>query len=178
MTGIQSITYVEGDATVPHAGMQRNKLICHIVNNRGKWGSGFVVPLGEKYPQAQRAYREWATGEFHSSFTAHAYGSLQLGVVQSVIVRTDLMVVNMCAQDGLPTRERPRVVNYDALSKCFDATRRIASYYGASIHMPRIGCGRGGGRWEEVLEVLSVPTVGQFEPDIYVYDPAKGVQVG
>jgi hypothetical protein len=51
----------------------------------------------------------------------------------------------------------------------------VAKQSGATIHMPRIGCGLAGGRWDEVeLIINEVCTV-----DVYVYDlkPTNGFEV-
>jgi len=43
-----SITYLQGDATVPVA--EGMKIICHVCNVAGGWGKGFVVAISKRWP--------------------------------------------------------------------------------------------------------------------------------
>lgn len=173
------VFYEQGDAVHPHAGAQPNRIICHIVNDAGKWGSGFVVPLGEEYPDAEVAYRQWAAKSLRPSFTVGMTGPMQLGHSMSVVVHPHIMILNMCAQKGVRSFPGEKVVDYDALALCMKTARLTALLNGASIHMPRIGTARGGGTWEEVLETFTRHGIDRpNEPDIYVYSPAPGVKIG
>jgi O-acetyl-ADP-ribose deacetylase (regulator of RNase III) len=78
-----------------------------------------------------------------------------------------LWVINMIAQTGYGRSgtaqhrdgadgEAPRPpIRYEALETCLQKVARSAKVLGASIHMPRIGCGLAGGRWEEVEPILT-----------------------
>ncbi|CDL35455.1 hypothetical protein AB6G67_09550 [Enterobacter hormaechei] len=35
--------------------LKKSTVIAHIVNNKGKWGKGFVLSLSNKYPAAKKA---------------------------------------------------------------------------------------------------------------------------
>eukprot|EP00443_Scrippsiella_acuminata_P010239 CAMPEP_0115183520 /NCGR_PEP_ID=MMETSP0270-20121206/8495_1 /TAXON_ID=71861 /ORGANISM="Scrippsiella trochoidea, Strain CCMP3099" /LENGTH=259 /DNA_ID=CAMNT_0002596589 /DNA_START=52 /DNA_END=828 /DNA_ORIENTATION=+ len=54
------LTIVGGDATKPHCG-KGHKVICHICNDMGSWGKGFVMALKETFPKdnLDRYYRRW-----------------------------------------------------------------------------------------------------------------------
>ena len=74
------IKYLIGDATQPtpdvvESGPENGvRLITHICNNQGGWGRGFVVALSKRWPEPERAYRQW--------FRA----GLELGHIQTVKV--------------------------------------------------------------------------------------------
>lgn len=129
------IEYRTGDATIP---VERPVVIAHVVNDEGGWGAGFVVPLGRRYPAAERAYRREVPS---------------LGAVQWVEVEPGAVwVANLCAQRGFATRERPCALDYDALAKCLAALVHVAA--GATVQMPRIGCGLAGGEWSRVEALI------------------------
>ena len=48
------INYVIGDATAPQG--EGNKIICHICNDVGGWGAGFVMALSKKWKQPVEEY--------------------------------------------------------------------------------------------------------------------------
>lgn len=125
------IRYIAGDATEPQA---RPCVIAHVVNDLGAWGAGFVVPLGRKYPAAERAYRNTIP---------------PLGTTQLVTVADGVTVANLCAQRGFPSSERPCALDYAALVLCL---RELPT--DALIQMPRIGCGIAGGSWDRVSDIL------------------------
>lgn len=167
---MQQINYRKGDATCPQG--EGKKVIAHIVNSSGGWGNGFVVDLGKKYPLAEKAYRAWhkAQTEQPDNFL-YDLPDFELGEVQRVIVDEDVMVVNMLAQEGyVHPHTNPVAVRYPELSECLEAAMWTAWEHEASLHMPRIGIGRGGGTWEEVLECFE-KAVSPPEPvDVFVYD--------
>jgi O-acetyl-ADP-ribose deacetylase (regulator of RNase III) len=138
------IEYVKGDATAPIGPKREIKIIAHIVNNAGAWGAGFVIALSNRWDKPEAAYRRWSKGEWA--------GALELGKTQFVPVPGDLVVANMCAQDNRSSINPP--VRYDALTHCMRVVGERARAMNASIHMPRIGCGIGGGRWEEIEPII------------------------
>lgn len=136
---IGKILVVEGDATLPQG--DGPKILAHIVNDARKWGRGFVVPLGKRYPQARESY-------------LHGGPPLVLGSVQFCRIDDQLTIANMCAQHGLRSKSNPRPLDYDALRQCLHLVGKAASARGASVHMPAIGCGLAGGRWHEVRPII------------------------
>lgn len=169
-----ALQYIKGDATrVQISGGLR--LIIHIVNNKNKMGSGFVVPLMKRWPEVKTSYHSWAASE--SNFT--------LGQVQMVPVEDEhgkLYVANMVAQNGFPEYNRPRAVDYEALRECLHQVDEwIQSFIyvkslmwrgknkpNTSIHMPAlIGCGLGGGD-KAVIEKIINDIIGHY--DILAYE--------
>lgn len=155
------INYVIGDATEPVG--DGTKFIVHVCNDIGAWGAGFVMALSNKWPEPESSYRWWATRDLDG----YHYQRFQLGEVQFVRVEYDTYVANMIAQGGVINKDNPTPIRYDALLECLTQVNEVALSIGASIHMPRIGCGLAGGKWEEVEKVIN-----EAMPDleVTVYD--------
>lgn len=151
------INYVIGDATAPQG--EGNKIICHVCNNIGAWGAGFVLALSAKWGFPEQHYR--------------ARQSYPLGHADVLSIDADedgtnvLYVANMIGQhrtkastDGVPP------IRYQAVRDALIKVNRIAKDLNATLHMPRIGCGLAGGEWQEIEQILiDVVTV-----DVTVYD--------
>lgn len=60
-------------------------------------------------------------------------------------------------------------IRYDALEKCLIKLSKQALQLNASVHMPRIGCGLAGGKWEEI-EPLIINYLIKKEIKVFVYD--------
>jgi O-acetyl-ADP-ribose deacetylase (regulator of RNase III) len=167
------INYVIGDATDPQG--DGPKLIAHIVNDQGKWGRGFVVALSRRWAAPEELYRMWCEVPTNLSW-CQGEGLPKLGNVQVVAVDADIAVVNMMAQRGVRhSSSMPRAVDYTALRSCLDKIARHAKESGASIHMPRIGCGLGGGEWTEIEPLIRTSLVDGCGLTVTVYDlPRSG----
>src|SRR4029079_17851749 len=84
-----------------------------------------------------------------------AHNDFGLGAVQLVRVKPDTWVANMVGQHGTRGRSNPRPIRYEALETCLGKVAEETSELGASVHMPRIGCGLAGGKWSEVEPLVS-----------------------
>jgi len=136
------IDYVKGDATAPPG--EGNRIIAHVCNDIGGWGRGFVVALSRRWPEPEQRYREW-----------HRDGAgFELGAVQLVQVEPAIWVANMVAQRGLKATADGPPIRYAAVERCMSGVAEHARQRSASVHMPRIGCGLAGGRWEEIEPIL------------------------
>ncbi|MGY1948482.1 macro domain-containing protein [Nocardia asiatica] len=145
MAAATDIRYTRGDATAPHGA--RPAVIAHIVNDRGAWGRGFVLAVSRRWPEPERAYRAWHRGRESNDFA--------LGALQLVRVEPQLWVANMIGQHGIATRRSARPpIRYDATGRCLEALADHAAAAGASVHLPRIGCGLAGGRWEQIEPLI------------------------
>ena len=151
------IIYFSGDATAPKT--TGNIIIAHICNDLGAWGSGFVLDISAKWKAPEEAYRNW-----------HRSGdNFVLGEIQVVPVAENLSVANMIAQCGLKGADNPRPIRYGAVQSCLQKLAETALASGASIHLPRIGCGRAGGRWDHIEPILNHALIQRGIP-VYVYD--------
>lgn len=149
-----TLKYLIGDATAPN--VPGNKIIAHISNSQGGWGSGFVLAVSKRWKQPEHVYRNNAP-------------NLTLGTVQIVPVEPEITVVNMIAQEGFRSTENQVAVKYIALESCLCLVADLAKATNASVHMPRIGCALGGGSWAVVTQVIT-DTLLDENVSTYVYD--------
>ena len=156
---MKPITYLKGDATSPQA--KGTKLIVHICNDLGGWGKGFVLAISKRWPEPEKKYRTWHRERAKNNFS--------LGAVQIVQVQSDIWVANMVGQRGMKTGSNGPPVRYDAIQKCLSQVAQKAQELNASVHMPRIGCGLAGGKWEKV-EPLILQELSAQGISVHVYD--------
>jgi O-acetyl-ADP-ribose deacetylase (regulator of RNase III) len=139
-----AIRYIKGDATSPQA--KGVKVIAHVCNDLGGWGKGFVLAVSKRWPGPEAAYRAW-----HKDRSKNDFG---LGALQLVRVEPLIWVANMVAQRGMKRGSNGPPIRYDAVRSCLRTLAVEAGKLGASVHMPRIGCGLAGGKWEEVEPII------------------------
>ena len=144
------IEYVRGDATTPLG--KGPKVIAHVCNDLGGWGKGFVLAISRRWPEPETAYRRWQRERAGNDFG--------LGAVQVVQVDRLLWVANMVGQHGIRTGSR-RPVRYEAIDTALDTVAERAVELGASVHMPRIGCGLAGGRWQRIEPLVLARLTGR-----------------
>jgi O-acetyl-ADP-ribose deacetylase (regulator of RNase III) len=151
------IHYVTGDATQP---IVKPAAILHICNNKGAWGAGFVMAVSKRWKLPEQRYGFYAR---------QLNKRLHLGTVQPVTVEPDVVVFNMIAQDGFSSRLNPRPVNYIYTAVCMEKVARWIEAKKAhfTIHMPRIGCGLGGGDWSIIEPLIEDAFVNN---EVFVYD--------
>lgn len=154
-----SITYLRGDATCPQS--KGVKVIGHICNDLGGWGKGFVLAVSKRWPEPEQAYRSW-----HRERAQNDFG---LGAVQVVPVSKYVSVANMIGQRGIKTGSNGPPVRYEATLRCLETLARWACEANASVHLPRIGCGLAGGKWDKIEPLITDTLVAQGLP-VFVYD--------
>lgn len=143
MTG--GIAYVRGDATTPLG--KGPKVIAHVCNDLGGWGKGFVLAVSRRWAEPEAAYRRW-----HRERARNDFG---LGAVQVVQVQRLVWVANMVGQHGIRTGSKGVPVRYEAIGTALGTLAERARELGASVHMPRIGCGLAGGTWARVEPLVA-----------------------
>lgn len=148
-----NLKYIKGDATRPIG--KGNKIICHICNDVGAWGAGFVLAISKRWSEPEEAYRSMSPEE------------RTLCSVMLIPVEDDISVANMIAQHNVrPNENGQPPIRYGAVRACLAAVNDVAFRTNATLHMPRIGSGLAGGSWEEIESIIkSVMSV-----DVYVYD--------
>jgi O-acetyl-ADP-ribose deacetylase (regulator of RNase III) len=154
-----TIRYIKGDAAQPQA--SGNKVIAHVCNDLGGWGKGFVLAISKRWPGPEAEYRAWHGGRSGNDFA--------LGAIQIVQVEPYIWVANMIAQRGMKTGSNGPPIRYEAVRACLGKLTAPAKELGAGIHMPRIGCGLAGGKWEEIEPIILDELVLQGI-DVTVYD--------
>lgn len=154
-----SVTYVTGDATHPQgSGM---KIIVHLCGDVGGWEQEFAQALSRRWPDPERQYHAWSRNQISVSF--------QLGRVQFVRVVPEIVVANLLGRHGGHGPLGKSLVRYEAIRQ---GLRRIAAYAltcNGSVHMPRIGCGRSGGKWDEVARIVE-EELSQRGLSVFIYD--------
>lgn len=147
------IKYVRGDATLPQG--DGNKIICHICNDVGAWGAGFVLAISKRWATPEIAYR---TKKKHS-----------LGQVDFIRVNNETLVANMIAQRGISFEKNIPPINYSAVKICLNIVNDMAFSTSSTVHMPRIGTGLAGGNWDDILKIIE----DTMSVNVIVYDYIK-----
>lgn len=108
----------------------------------------------------EEAYRQWYKSQ--EEFT--------LGAVQFVNVENELYVANMIGQHGIykDSKGLPPI-RYDAVRQCLKEVALFTIAHKASVHMPRIGCGLAGGKWELMEQIIKEELITK-EIAVTVYD--------
>ena len=150
------IKYVIGDATSPQG--KGDKIICHICNDIGAWGAGFVLAISAKWGYPEHHYR--------------AKETYRLGDVDILSVDGDddgnvLYVANMIGQHKVGmSKDGIAPIRYTAVADALEEVNEFAVKNNCTLHMPRIGCGLAGGEWKAIEAILEkIVTV-----DVTVYD--------
>ncbi|MDH5034681.1 MULTISPECIES: macro domain-containing protein [Chryseobacterium] len=156
---MKTIQYLKGDATVPQA--KGIKIIAHICNDIGGWGKGFVLAVSKRWEEPEKEYRNWHRFRSKNNFA--------LGEIQLVQVEKYIFVANIIGQKGIKTGSNGVPVRYDAIEKALEKLSNEALLLNASVHMPRIGCGLAGGKWEEIEPIIE-RTLLVRNVEVYVYD--------
>lgn len=155
---MKPIEYKKGDATNP---MQNgNKIIVHICNDIGGWGKGFVMAISKRWKEPENKYREWYKSK----------ENFNLSEVQFVQVEEDLWIANLIGQHKINKDENGNApIRYDAIENGLIKVADFAKEINASVHMPRIGCGLAGGKWE-MIEPIIEKTISKGDINTTVYD--------
>lgn len=158
------ITYLEGDATRPIG--EGNKIICHICNNVGGWGAGFVLAISARWSAPEAAYR---------AKDKYILGTADIIPVEHNKRNETIAVANMIAQHDISDKKVKGVkdeditvppIRYGAVRLALSIVNDYAYKNGYTLHMPRIGCGLAGGEWE-LIEVILKQVI---SVDTFVYD--------
>jgi O-acetyl-ADP-ribose deacetylase (regulator of RNase III) len=159
MAVVVSLRIIKGDATDPQAAGR--KIIAHVCNDLGGWGQG--VRSGD--------------------LPALAGTRTPVPVLASRARRQRLRARRRPARSGPPrhlggehdrparhaTRKQGPPIRYKAVEQCLDTLAEHAKRLGASVHMPRIGCGLAGGKWERI-EPIIVRALCERDVPTTVYD--------
>ena len=140
---MKTIEYITGDATNPIG--EGNKIIVHVCNDIGGWGKGFVMAISKKWKTPELSYRQWHASEQF----------FQLGEVQFVKVEHNLWIANLIGQHKIRKDEDGNPpIRYKAIEIGLHKVVEEAEDLNASVHMPRIGCGLAGGKWENIEPLI------------------------
>jgi O-acetyl-ADP-ribose deacetylase (regulator of RNase III) len=152
-----SLVFLKGDATVPQA--KGKKIIAQICNDLGGWGKGFVLAISKRWKEPEADYRKWHKDR----------DDFELGAVRFIEVQPTIWVANMIGQHGMKSGSKGPPIRYEAVESCLEKVAAKAQELIATVHMPRIGCGLAGGKWEKIEPIVERTLVASGI-DVYVYD--------
>ncbi|GAA3594302.1 macro domain-containing protein [Flavivirga amylovorans] len=103
------------------------------------------MAISKRWSMPESSYRAW-----HKS-----QNNFELGKVQFVKVENDLWIANVIGQHKIRKDEQGNPpIRYEAIEKGMQGVLIKAKELNASVHMPRIGCGLAGGKWERIEPIL------------------------
>ena len=156
------ITYLKGDATRPEYKDNETRILPHICNREGKWGSGYVLAVSKRWKEPEAEYRKW----FRDHTLTTGKSQLPLGAIQIVQVFDEfgeLFVINMIAQEGFMCNSNPVPLRYSALVACLNEVkkwinekRQVDKDKTYMISMPRIGSGLANAPWQKIEEIINI----------------------
>lgn len=120
-------------------------IIAHITNDASRgWGNrGVAGALGARYQSARRSYQAWCLSS----------QNLTLGRVHAIqtVENPSVHIVSIVAQHGYGADAKDRL-SYEALERGLESVDDYARGLGAhaAVHLPRLGAGQAGGRWNLV----------------------------
>jgi O-acetyl-ADP-ribose deacetylase (regulator of RNase III) len=150
---------INGDVTRPANEGSRSIIVPHIVNDAGRWGSGVVNAITERWGEAPRQYyREWFEGknltDVYDVFFDKTPASFELGRVQFIRVPNHILIANMVAQSNIKEEGNDKPIRYEALIDCMRHVRKVAKVINADIDAPKFGTVRSGGNWDFIEELI------------------------
>ncbi|WP_405657221.1 Appr-1-p processing protein [Streptomyces sp. NBC_00079] len=104
---------------------------------------------------------------------AHVCNDFRLGAAQFVRVEPYMWAANMVGQRGIRTGSKGVPVRYEAIDAALGRLAQKTTELGASVHMPRIGCGLAGGAWARVEPLITERLV-RRGISVTVYDHGEG----
>jgi O-acetyl-ADP-ribose deacetylase (regulator of RNase III) len=170
--------YLVGDATKPTG--DGVKIICHVCNDIGGWGAGFVVGLnntfGKEVDSPRGKYLDW----FKKGYYTHKNADIpfRLGEIQLVKVKPTTLVANMIGQRNVGDWNGVPPIRYEAIRDCFINLReriKPAMANGSVITLagPRFGAGLAGGDWTKI-EGIVADVLKDIDVTMKIYDLPQG----
>lgn len=169
------LTYKVGDIAEAVDGATDNRpvVVSHVVNDGARgWGRyGVAGALGRVVPDAAEAFRAWTIAN-RDNLTLGKVHSVKVPAVNGGLVT----VVSLVAQSGYGPSASPRV-SYVKLAEALDALADVAQSAGAgaTVHMPRIGAGQGGGRWDLIEAAIERSLLARDIPVVIYTLPSGSV---
>ncbi len=150
------LSYIKGDITKP---IKKNIVICQVVNDIGRMGSGVALAIMNKWPVVEKEYKTW----YHHRTGHNIPKPFQLGETQFIDVEYKIIVANMIAQSGTISPTNPTPIKYDILDKCLNQVYTFCKYNEMELHGPLFGSGLAAGDWsiieKLILKNMKVSTV-------------------
>lgn len=148
--------------------------LAHVVSDSVRaWGRfGVAGALGAVVPDAAAAFRQWSIASSEN---------LRLGNIHSVAVPAtngaQVTVASLVAQAGFGPSALPRL-SYVSLAQTLEKLADVAAASGATVHMPRIGAGQGGGRWDLIEAAIERTLLAREVPVVIYTLPSRRGAIG
>ena len=164
------IKYVRGDMFPVLAGDLATLIVVpHVVNDAGRFGSGFAAAVMKHYPIVREHYMDWSDiGENRRA----------LGNTQFVVAKPNLVFANMVGQHGTVSPKNPKPIKYLGLAKAMEkvADAFSNSKFGyctdnAEIVTPLFGAGLAQGNWWFISELINEIWAG-IKVTVYHLEPS------
>lgn len=118
-------------------------IIIHGCNCRGGFGYGLAEQIKTKFPLAEKAY--------FNKFNSVGWN---LGDIQ-IVDCGNKKIINAATQYDYGSPKSGKVfIDYDAIRKCLELTKKYAKGFGLSIASPKIGSSLGGGDWKKIEKIM------------------------
>jgi hypothetical protein len=170
------INYVTGN--VVDSDIKGLKVLAHIVNSSGIWGSGVVIPIGQKWPVARQEYVSWYNSTVHTCEYNDCDVPWLLGEVQFVpCVANEFVVANMLGQKAPGFHEHINgkawpPIRLEAVEECMNRVAEFAKKHKATIIAPWFGTLRAGSS-KAVIKPMIERIWGDCEVVIYDFEEKK-----
>lgn len=166
------LTYRVGDiADAVQDTSGRPVIVAHLVNDAARtWGRyGPAGALARVVPDAAKAFRSWTIADPDNLTLGHVHAVKVPAINDRMIT-----VVSLVAQAGYGPSSVPRV-SYVSLAQALDKLAEVAhsAGEGATVHMPRVGAGEGGGRWDLIEATIERALLARDVP-VVVYTLPSG----
>lgn len=132
-------------------------IIAHGVNRQLAMGSGVAKSILTKWPKVYQQYMSMSNP------------IPKLGVVDEVIIDRDFLSIMNCYTQEYYGRDGRVYADYDAVFDSMLYVAELADLYGVyNIHIPKIGCGLGGLKWNNIgRELIAIEKENLVEFVVY-----------
>ncbi len=143
-------------------------LIAHVVTDSTRmWGRrGVAASLTRRFPDAARAFRAWSIADPDNL----TLGNVHFAALQSG--ERDVFLASIVAQRGYGPGVSTRL-DYGALRKGLRVVAEYGAKKGVTVHLPRIGAGQAGGRWDEIASAIEETLVAAEVPVVVYTMPSR-----
>ena len=154
---VDFVHYIHGDILAPRP-IPPN-VVCQLVNDRAvRWGGGIAKKMAQRHPNAEAEFGEWIRSIPRSK---------RLGEVHYATTAEGTVLASLVAQEGYGAGGAR--VRYQAVARCLADVAHYASIHDASVHLPRIGTGGAGAKWE-IVEALIRQNFEGLPKGVWIYD--------
>jgi O-acetyl-ADP-ribose deacetylase (regulator of RNase III) len=141
--------HVVGDVTEIPAGASP-VVLAHVVTDAARaWSRrGVAGALTRRFPSAAKAFHSWSVADERHLALGNAH------IIEAERSPRRVHIASLVAQRGYGAGTATRL-DYGALREGLTAVAEFAVRERAVVHLPRIGAGQAGGRWDFIAEAIA-----------------------